>query len=371
VSSAPFSLFVCLLAATATRANAEPIGQERATSNRPPEGGEISPSLSVLFNHGKLLFSANWTDQDGRGRPLTKGTGRPLSDPSLPLRGARAFNRISAPDANSCAGCHNTPFGITGGAGDIVTNVFVLGQRFDFATNDPSDKVPTRGSADEAGETAALEALANQCATTGMFGAGYLDMLARQITHDLQTMRDSIKPGQTKPLVAKGISFGKLTLTSTGTWDTSQVQRLPRLSLIAAISNMPPSLMIRPWHQGSNVVSIREFTNNAFNHHHGRQSTERFGIDTDPDGDGFRSELTRADVTSSHLKNCSRGKFPHTSFRASAMSSSETAIARSFQAPYALRRGRLRLAARTLRSPAPPAACPKGVSSLWPREHPR
>jgi hypothetical protein len=59
----------------------------------------------------------------------------------------------------------------------------------------------------------------------------------------------------------------------------------------------PPSLIIRPFHQASNVISLRQFTNNAFNHHHGIQSTERFGVDTDPDGDGFVNELTRADVT--------------------------------------------------------------------------
>jgi CxxC motif-containing protein (DUF1111 family) len=55
--------------------------------------------------------------------------------------------------------------------------------------------------------------------------------------------------------------------------------------------------VLRPWHQASNVVSIREFTNTAFNHHHGIQSTERFGLNADPDGDGFVNELTRADVT--------------------------------------------------------------------------
>src|SRR5947208_16863296 len=87
--------------------------------------------------HGELLFKANWTEQEGGGRPLTKGTGRPLSDLSQRLTGGRSFNRISAPDANSCAGCHNVPYGISGGGGDFVTNVFVLGQRFDFMTFDP------------------------------------------------------------------------------------------------------------------------------------------------------------------------------------------------------------------------------------------
>jgi len=63
----------------------------------------------------------------------------------------------------------------------------------------------------------------------------------------------------------------------------------------------PPDLIIRPYHQASNVISVRQFTNNAFNHHHGIQSEERFGSGTDPDGDGFVNELTRADVTAATI----------------------------------------------------------------------
>jgi CxxC motif-containing protein (DUF1111 family) len=56
-------------------------------------------------------------------------------------------------------------------------------------------------------------------------------------------------------------------------------------------------LIIHPFHQSGSVVSIRQFTNNAFNHHHGMQSAERFGDGVDADGDGFVNELTRADIT--------------------------------------------------------------------------
>jgi len=122
-------------------------------------------------------------------------------------------------------------------------------------------------------------------------------MLARQITEELQRTRDTIKLCETKELVAKGIHFGTLTRTKEGLWDTSKVAGLGRLSLLGTDRTNPPSLVIRPWHQASNVISIREFTNTAFNHHHGIQSTERFGLDTDPDGDGVTNELTRADVT--------------------------------------------------------------------------
>ncbi|MEO8678072.1 MAG: di-heme oxidoredictase family protein [Vicinamibacterales bacterium] len=277
------------------------IGREVAVPAHLPDDQEFSTPIASLLKHGETLFSANWTSQEGGGRPLTKGTGRPLADPSRPLTGARAFNRVSGPDANSCAGCHNAPFGITGGGGDIATSVFVLGQRFDFATFDPADSIPTGGTLDEAGNAASLQSIGAFRATTGMFGAGYLEMLARQMTEELQLTRDSIRRGETKALVSKGIRFGSLTLTNAGLWDSSKVEGLGRLSLLGTDSHNPPTLVIRPWHQAGNVVSLREFTNTAFNHHHGIQSTERFGRDADPDGDGFTNELTRADVTATTL----------------------------------------------------------------------
>ena len=273
------------------------IGREVSVPKHLEDDREFRLPLAELIAHGRLLFNANWTDQEGGGRPLTKGTGRPLSDPSRPLVGARAFNRISAPDANSCTGCHNAPYGITGGGGDFVTNVFVLGQRFDSLTFDASDTLPTRGAVDEAGQPASLQTVANLRSTTGMFGAGYLEMVARQLTAELQRVRNTIRLGETKELSAKGISFGKLTLTKEGLWDTSKVEGLSRLSLLSPGSHSPPSLVVRPWHQAGNVVSIREFTSNAYNHHHGIQPTERFGLGTDPDGDGFVNEMTRADLT--------------------------------------------------------------------------
>lgn len=265
------------------------------------DGKESVTSIAELLKHGALLFSANWTEQEGAGRPLSKGTGKQLTDPSAPLTGKRAFNRISAPDANSCTGCHNLPYGIPGGGGDFVTNVFVLGHRFDFVTFDGKDMVPTRGTLDENGQPISLQTVGNFRATTGMFGAGYIEMLARQMTAELQVTRDSIKLGETAELQAKGISFGTLTRREDASWDTSKLEGLPRMSILAPTPLDRPSLAIRPWHQAGNVVSIREFSNNAFNHHHGIQTTERFGRDTDPDGDGFMNEMTRADVTAVSL----------------------------------------------------------------------
>jgi hypothetical protein len=286
-----------LFAGGARVATQSPIGREVAIARHLQDGEEFTISTKALIEHGRNLFTAVWTIQEGGGRPLTKGTGNPLTDSTSPLVFPRNFNRISAPDANSCAGCHNLPFGIAGGGGDIVANVFVLGQRFDFASFDSSDVTPTRGEMNEVGLASQLQTIANSRATLGMFGSGYIEMLSRQITEDLQTIRNSTVPGGSRALISKGIAFGTIARRPDGRWITSGVQGIAAPSLATSGPGDPPSLIIRPFHQAGNVVSIRQFSNNAFNHHHGIQSTERFGIGTDPDGDGVVNEMTRADVT--------------------------------------------------------------------------
>lgn len=130
-----------------------------------------------------------------------------------------------------------------------------------------------------------------------MFGSGYLELLAREITADLRAIESTIQPGQSAWLFSKGISFGRLSRTLDGTWNTSNVNGLPPQALNSRGANNPPSLILQPWHQVGNVVSLRQFTTNAFNHHHGMQAEERVGSGVDQDGDGFINELTRADIT--------------------------------------------------------------------------
>ena len=175
-------------------------------------------------------------------------------------------------------------------------NVFVLAQRFDFVTFNGSDPIPTKGSLDERGIPVTLQSIATSRKTVGMFSSGFIEMLARQITADLQSIRDGTAPGNSRALVSKGIFFGRIARRSDGTWDTSHVEGIPAPGL-ATSGQTAPDLIIRPFHQASNVISLRQFTNNAYNHHHGIQSEERFGLGVDADGDGFVNELTRADIT--------------------------------------------------------------------------
>jgi len=41
---------------------------------------EFRIPAAEFLAHGKMLFSARWTAQDGAGRPLLKGNGRSLTD---------------------------------------------------------------------------------------------------------------------------------------------------------------------------------------------------------------------------------------------------------------------------------------------------
>lgn len=291
-----FALTSYTLAVAQPRSTSTRIGEEKAVPHHLRDGEEFELSIPDLVAFGKKLFMANWTDQDGGGRPLSRGSGRTLTDRSQPLAGARAFNRISGPDANSCQGCHNGPNQAVGGGGDFTANAFVMAERFDFVTFDRGDTRPTRGAVDEQGRAVTLQTVGNSRLTPGLWGAGYLEMLARQMTADLRSMRDSIQPGESKPLVSKGVVFGTLARESDGSWNTRGVQGLPEPSL-TVVPATGPNLLIRPWRQSGSVVSIRDITNTSLNQHHGIQSTERFGANTDPDGDGVVNEVTRADVT--------------------------------------------------------------------------
>ena len=285
------ALTLCTLATAQTGSL---IGKEVSVPQHLQDGQEFHMSIPDLVDFGNTLFRARWTTQEGQGRPLTKGTGSPLTDPSSPLVFPRNFDRLSGPEANSCFGCHNTPF--AGGGGDRVSEVFVLGQRFDFLDFNHMDAHPTRGAVDELGNFVTMETAFNERKTIGMNGSGFIEMLARQITADLQSQRNATPAGASVALSSKGISFGTLIHHADGSWDASGVEGIPAPSLGTA-GGATPSLIIRPFHQVGNIVSVRQFSNNAFNHHHGIQAEERFGIGTDIDGDGFVTEMTTADMT--------------------------------------------------------------------------
>ena len=231
---------------------------------------------------GREWFVAVVNSCDGQGRPATTGAGNKRA------HGQPSFIRTSAPDSNSCAGCHVQPR--VGGGGDFVANVFVLAQ--------DRDPVTDRVSAE----------FSNERNTLGMFGSGAIEMLAREMTADLQAIREAAiaaaaESGEvvTRSLDTKGVNFGSVTALPDGTVDMS------------GVLGVDADLIIRPFHQAGVVVSLREFTVNAFNHHHGLLAEERFdlnlakGFDSDYDEDGVHRELTVGDITAVTLFQAALG----------------------------------------------------------------
>ena len=239
---------------------------------------------AALLAAGERLFVASFNTLDGAGRPGSTGTGAPRAPRTAPEN----FNRISGPDANACSGCHNLP--VAGGGGDQVANVFVLAQRLPFV-----DFTSPPGAGDgSAAQT--LRGVGNERNTLGMFGSGYIELLAREMTEDLRAVRaEAVSTAAasgfdvTRALVAKGVSFGTITAHADGSLDASGVE------------GVDADLIVRPFHQKGVVVSLREFTANAVNHHHGMQASERVGLGVDADGDGVVDELTAGDLTALSL----------------------------------------------------------------------
>jgi len=226
-----------------------------------------------INDHGEALFLAAFNTCDGRGRPETTGGGDKrviptvdeIGNPVQPNQVAKL--RTSAPDSDSCAGCHNTPE--PGGAGDFVANVFVLAQVLDPVTQSVS---PTRS---------------NSRNTLGMHGSGPIEMLSREMTAELQAASTGLPDG-VHTISAKGVDF--------------QIE-IAGGAVVATDGGIDTDLIVKPFHQAGKVISLREFTDNAMNHHHGMQAEERFdmnpakGFDPDYDNDGVERELTIGDIT--------------------------------------------------------------------------
>ncbi|MEC9450862.1 MAG: di-heme oxidoredictase family protein [Chloroflexota bacterium] len=235
-------------------------------------------SIEELIGHGELLFSLSFNELDGLGRPESSGTAKKRSRRESPQN----FNRISGPDANSCVACHNLPR--VGGGGDNSNNVFGLASDVDFAT--------LEGSVGSEDDSSSVLDITNERNTVGIFGDGLVELLAREITYDLLQIVDDAREyaeennmSVRKELKSKGINFGYITAHNNGFIDTSELD---------GIDN---DFIVRPFIQKGVIASLRDFSNISMNHHHGMQSEELVGNNSDSDRDGVINELTEGDIT--------------------------------------------------------------------------
>ncbi len=238
-----------------------------------PSGRLGKRALFSLNDTGEALFEAQFTPLDGAGRPNA-------TQAIIPTKSRRprehALFRTSGPDATACVSCHNQP--VVGGASDFVTNVFVSEgfNQADFDSIDPQ--------------------FSNERGSNHLMGAGLIELLAREMSAELASIRSQAlmdardaNTAVRRALTTKGVAFGYITVFADGLADLSEVD------------GVDPDLVVRPFSQKGVITSLRQFTINAMNHHHGMQAQERFGLavtgSDDFDEDGYRNELTPADVS--------------------------------------------------------------------------
>ncbi|MFK7853788.1 MAG: di-heme oxidoredictase family protein, partial [Granulosicoccus sp.] len=272
------SLAIALLATAVGRADANSAPWSEHALPAPVDIADFQGTLQKsqlqdLISAGDVLFNARFASPDGVGRPMATQAIIPTKRKRSPRS---EFSRTAGLDANACSSCHNVPK--IGGAGDFSANVFVSEgfQHSDFDTTDPQ--------------------FSNERNTNHLFGAGLIELLAREMSADLIALRQQAlakaRHNQSEvkqELESKGIKFGHLIAFADGLVDTRPVEGVDH------------DLIIRPFSHKGVMTSLRQFSINALNHHHGMQADERFGLrwtgEDDFDEDTITTEISEGDVS--------------------------------------------------------------------------
>ena len=234
-------------------------------------------SAEKLFEAGEKLFHAEFNGIDGVGMMRTVG-GKTLHRFSP---GPAGGGQPIAVGAQSCGACHATPF--RAGAGPVHTQVL-------FDPN--ADAMPPFNTRN----------------TPSLFGNGLLQLLAQEMTEELQSARDRVassakaSPGKAASgaLSAKGVEFGILAATADAAgqvvFDTSKVV------------GVDPDLVVRPFGWKGTLPTLRDFQILPATFGMGMMAEEfvwRLPTEAgaDPDGDGVVRELAVGDITAMTLYN--------------------------------------------------------------------
>ncbi len=212
-------------------------------------------SVNELFYRGAHIFSNNFTATDGFGE-APDGPRRSSQD--LAGNQITPFLRFNGLDAQSCLECHNSlgmqrgestmsmprQLGMVGGSGGVSANVLVFEDGHDLENgrvrNPPH-----------------------------VFGLGYIQRLADEMTEDLLTiqelaLREAVQLGEEQrvELVSKGVHFGYLNASPIGAVDTSE------------FDGISIDLVVRPFQHKGVASSLRNFVSGAMNFHFSVQPEE-------------------------------------------------------------------------------------------------
>ena len=227
--------------------------------------GKYTPKQFIDF--GADLFHTPFNGLDGVG--VAVGPGGTKVNRFVPIG-------PTGPIAQSCGECHNSP------------SPSSAGLEHSSLSRDPElDGKPPY----------------NVRSVPSIYGGGIIQMLAEEMTEDLQALRDTAaaaakaSPGTpvVKDLASKGTKFGSIAATAAAngsvTFDVSKVQ------------GIDPDLVIRPMDWKGDVANLRTFSAVVSLRAMGMQPEEMVwrvpagATNPDLDGDGVVRELSVGDVT--------------------------------------------------------------------------
>lgn len=214
------------------------------------------------FTMGGQLFTMAFTEAMGFGGD------------DLPAMSRFHMGERGGPDSRRCSACHWR--GGPAGAGDAADNAFFRGD----------------------GRTEASALVRNPPA---LFGAGWKQRVAEEMTANLQQLRDdAVDFARSRgeevrlQLQTHGVDFGLLVIAPDGSVDE------------AGLEGIDPDLVVKPFGWKGTFTDLRDVVEDAANVHHGMQSTwfaanedaarVGEGPPEDPDGDGVEDELSDAQV---------------------------------------------------------------------------
>ena len=219
------------------------------------------------FEAGDALFEIKYNALDGVG--VNVGNGKRFSSvPRLDLDGSDAWasvlpHRMTGPNGDSCLACHNDP--VSDGAGDVNNNTVRI---------DP-DRI----------QQGFIERQ-----TPHIFGMGGVQLLAEEMTTELQKLRDAAvetscrsNVGRSVKLTAKGIDFGSI-LVNCNKIDYGSLRGIDK------------DLVVKPFEWKGLTAFVRDFVRGASHQELGMQAIELVGH-IDSDYDGVSNELAVGDIT--------------------------------------------------------------------------
>lgn len=235
--------------------------------------------LRSLVNIGRDLFELDFGPAQGLGNGLAARKSKLAGPGAAPNLRHVHYKEFGGPDGTRCASCHHV--GGLGGAGFRADNAFL----------DGDGDMPASG----------LERNPRS-----LMGAALLQRLAEEMTEELQaqvrTATKRIERGKSAPLVAKGVSFGNLTVRKDGSLDALGVR------------GVSLDFVVRPFGWKGTGTTVREQVLLSLQRNLGVQAEELVetfaktgrrdlaellgdGPPEDPDADGITREATTGMVS--------------------------------------------------------------------------